>query len=451
MKYTFLFTIFFTLLLSSCSRKNVIIKDLSSNVDEVVSLEIRGDHKTIIPNGNAAISFTVLAYGSRKVQTVYREGTVQYTKDSIIRYQIPTDLIKDFVKICDETGNALANNTYSALGVASGTVKRFYARCGDVKSPELTITVRQKTDENYEEVVVPVIFHLLVPHATNGPTYRSSVEYLEKALERASDIFNRKATTDPNGGTAKIIFRLAEYDKNGIRLAEKGKNTIQLSAAQGPAATATPAVQLSTYKTLILGNYLWDPNKYLNIWLVTMGDISSSYANGTRSAVTSAPRYITTSGNASKLLGVTMAQSNIFSASMVTDCSTVGIMLSWEAFFNPAAQGTNEFELSTYLGQFYGLLFTDYNDNNRDVNNDNDYCEDTYRYNSSYFANIYKNNRWSGEPANGQYDWFTSFNIMDRYSRKNSITADQAKRVRAVLDMCPDRWQHKSTYAFVGK
>ena len=64
---------------------------------------------------------------------------------------------------------------------------------------------------------------------------------------------------------------------------------------------------------------------------------------------------------------------------------------------------------------------------------------------------IYKNNRLYKQDANATYEWFTSFNIMDNYSFKNSITVDQAKRIRKVLEQCPSRWAYKSNWAFEGK
>ena len=68
---------------------------------------------------------------------------------------------------------------------------------------------------DYEEIVVPVIFHVMVPPPSIGPAYSVSSEELQKRLDHLNDIFNRRATSDPNGGNAKIIFKLAEYDPSG--------------------------------------------------------------------------------------------------------------------------------------------------------------------------------------------------------------------------------------------
>ena len=63
----------------------------------------------------------------------------------------------------------------------------------------------------------------------------------------------------------------------------------------------------------------------------------------------------------------------------------------------------------------------------------------------------YKNNRLYREDVDAEYEWFTSFNIMDNYSRRNSITVNQAERIRMIVERCPSRWAYKSSWAFTGK
>lgn len=43
------------------------------------------------------------------------------------------------------------------------------------------------------------------------------------------------------------------------------------------------------------------------------------------------------------------------------------------------------------------------------------------------------------------------FNVIDIYSRKNSVSVDQVKRMRMVMKQCPSRWSYKSGFAFTGK
>ncbi|MFR7874919.1 MAG: hypothetical protein ACLU4J_00085 [Butyricimonas paravirosa] len=52
-----------------------------------------------------------------------------------------------------------------------------------------------------------------MPPATAAPSYDVSVELLERQLQRVSDAFNRKITTDPNAGNAKVVFKLARMTR----------------------------------------------------------------------------------------------------------------------------------------------------------------------------------------------------------------------------------------------
>lgn len=103
-----------------------------------------------------------------------------------------------------------------------GTVLQFYAKGGNLESNSLEVTIRELPKEDYEEIVIPVVFHVLVPPATATPSYDLSVEFLEEQLQRVSDAFNRKITTDPNAGNAKVVFKLATYDQNGLKMQEPG-------------------------------------------------------------------------------------------------------------------------------------------------------------------------------------------------------------------------------------
>ena len=110
------------------------------------------------------------------------------------------------------------------------------------------------------------------------------------------------------------------------------------------------------------------------------------------------------------------------------------------------------------MAAYFGLRRTDYYDNS-DIywqvieTGDTDYCPDTYFY-SKWNQLIYKNNDLSECSYDLDVDpieYFTSFNVMDRYSRKNSLSVDQVKRIRSVIKACPSRWAYKSTWAFTGE
>lgn len=110
-------------------------------------------------------------------------------------------------------------------------------------------------------------------------------------------------------------------------------------------------------------------------------------------------------------------------------------------------------ELATIFGYYLGLKTMQYserynwetgeNENNL-IDGDTDFCPDTYFYDPLNNFTIFKTEKAEGKR-------YTSFNIMEGNSRKNSITVDQARRMRMVTDRCPSRWSYKSNWAFNGK
>ena len=421
----------------ACSPENTEIFDLSSSVDDIKLIKLRADHKMLLPDGIAQMEFHVLAYGAQEF-TTYEieevEGQDQYViGTSRDTFEIPLDRLPEgCIKVYDDAGREVKDMIYSTTDRNKREIT-FYAKAGNVQSNSLTIQIRDLPEMDYEEIVVPVIFHVMVPPPSIGPAYSVSSEELQKRLDHLNDIFNRRATSDPNGGNAKIIFKLAEYDPSGRLLLEKGKNKVELAEEMSK----------SDYEDYINSKLIWDPARYLNVWLAkysTSSSVSNTYS-------VSAPEVILEGYES--IPGLKMQVVSDYSASDVENYTDVGMMINIRDFF--ATDGKSYFDLSLVFGLYYGLLYTDQDDNNTFVNVDNDYCPDTYAYYSGYSSGIYKNNRLYREDVDAEYEWFTSFNIMDNYSRRNSITVNQAERIRMIVERCPSRWAYKSSWAFTGK
>lgn len=427
MKYLLL--LFVIVSFAACSPDSAEILDLSSSIDEVKFIELRADHKTLLPNGQAKMRFRVIAYGADDFATyeeVEEDGNISYVEGvSRDTFEIPTDRLPEgSIKLFTQDGEEIKNMEYSTTDPTIRTLT-FYAKIGELKSNELQIQIRELPEEDYEEIVIPVIFHVLVPAATIAPSYNVSSAELQKRIEQLNNIFNGRATTDPNGGNAKITFRLAEYSPSGALLTEVGKNKVDIDEAWSS----------SEYEDYIESELIWDPTKYLNIWLA---DARSNYG---------APN-VRLEGTP-EIDGLNTDEVAGFTGDDVSRLTDVGVLVNIQDFLD--TESRDVFDISLVLGDYFGLLYTDQDDNNDFVNGDNDYCADTYSYYSGYSSGVYKNNRLYREDANAAYEWFTSFNIMDNYSFKNSITVDQAKRIRKVLEQCPSRWAYKSTWAFEGK
>lgn len=451
--------IFMAFLFCACAKEKTVILDFEAGLDDIARIELRADHKTLLPNGEAKMEFYPFVYGNKKAMAYGKSEDGEYTSEMVEEeYLIPDDqLPSGLIKVYDDAGNVVKDNVYFTTSATSGSVLTFYAKAGDIESNRLSITVRSLPDESYEEIVVPVIFQMLLPPASSGPAYDISQEYMERVLEEVNNIFNKRITTDPNGGNVKLTFKLATYTPSGIKLQEAGKNVINLSASnlkyiEDESASSS---NLSTGYDKFIVRYkntcIWDPTRYLNIWLTRFSSITSDA--GTYSYKTAKPNVMHSDYDIESIPGLSNVKvKDQFTLSDVTSCLDVGVLVNYMTFLNPSVQGTNTFTLATVLGEYYGLLSTNtdkYNTLNAD--DDVDYCPDTYTSYSGYYPSVFKANNLVNQPEDRKLEWFTSFNVIDRYSRKNSVSVDQALRMRKVLKQCPSRWAYKSDWAFTGK
>lgn len=438
MKYIIINIIVGLLLFVSCSPDDIEVLDNSIDVRKINKIELRADHKMLIPLEGLKMDFHVLAYSSEDFSQYYTDqiGDTLYFKEKTVRdtFLVPADMIPEgFIKVYDENGKELKDMSFSTTDPTVRTL-HFQAKAGDLVSNVVDVQIREIPKEEYEEIVFPVIFHVIVPPIAAGPAYEVSSEDLQKRLDRLNDIFNRRATTNPNGGRAKITFRLAEYDKKGALLAEKGKNLVKLT---------DKLTTQKAYETYINNNLIWDPNKYLNIWLAKF--VNGWSPDGSMTYVAKTPHVIMR-GNT--IPGIKAKDVDGFTAADVTTYSQVGVMMSYNEFLASNSWTSNTFEPATALGVFFGLRKTKLS---APPNPDNDYCPDTYYYYLTPDV-IYKSTYWNDEEEQEDpIEYFTSFNIMEDYSRKNSITADQASRMRDVVKKCPSRWSYKSQWAFTGQ
>ena len=451
--------ILMSILFCACAKEKTTIWDFEASVDDISRIELRADHKTLLPNGEAKMEFYPFVYGKKNVMKYGKDEEGEYISEMVEEeYLIPDDqLPKGCVKVYDQAGNEIKENVYSTTTEIPGTVLNFYAKAGAIESNRLPITIRDLPDESYDEIVVPVIFHMLLPPASAGPTYDISQEYMEKVLEGVNNIFNRRITTDPNGGNVKLTFKLAVYDPSGVKLQEAGKNVINLSESNikyiedQSTSTASYVTGYDKFIVRYKSTCIWNPERYLNIWLTRFSMYSDEA--GTYSYETASPTVMHSDYDIESIPGLSDVQTkDRFTLSDVTSCLEVGVLVNYMTFLNPSVQGTNTFTLATVLAEYYGLLSTNtryYKNLNSD--GDIDYCSDTYTSYANYYPLVFKANNLEGQPEELELEWFTSFNVIDRYSRKNSVSIDQALRMRKVLKQCPSRWAYKSDWAFTGK
>lgn len=99
--------------------------------------------------------------------------------------------------------------------------------------------------------------------------------------------------------------------------------------------------------------------------------------------------------------------------------------------------------LEDLLGTFYGLLPSYYN---TWEGAPDDFCDDTYTAAYTYMSIekwTFQEDRADDKHKNGQEIYYNSYQIMDVYSPAYTITYDQVKRIRTVIENCPFRMMRK--------
>lgn len=436
------------LTLFACTPEDETLIYNPAGAGDVKFIELRADHKTMLPDGKAQMEFRVVAYGVEELthyMKVTTADTTIYSEEvQTDTFVIANDLLPEgMIKVYDETGKEVVNNIFTTNDATVRSMK-FQARAGNLKSNELTVQLRDIPQEPEEEYVFPVIFHLINLDPSISATYQVSVEKLQSEIDKLNKVFNREITTDPNGGSARIRFELAKYNEKGVLLAEPGKDVHQIPKA------STPANETAYHQYIKNNSALtWDPNKYLNIWVARYATAWSS--DGSKTYVAKMPGVLLP--EAEVIPGQTNPlRMNSFSKSDMKEYSDVGILINYIGFLNFSSSDlNNKPELSTVVGYYFGLMDMMVNSKKTNIiNGDTDYCADTYMYEETNNFSVFKSSYTDGVNFT-EKEYYTSFNIMEKYSRKNSITVDQAARIRQFIENCPSRWSYKSSWALEGK
>lgn len=434
-------------LFGACRVDDPVFFDNSLGEKDVKMLGIRADHRMMLPDELSSMRLRAVAYGMTDLME-YTSVTVPSVKDPTVdtviyydqlkcdTFEIAEDLYpKEWIKIYDENDREVEGGYFRTLDTTPRTIY-FYARAGELVSQRFPVKIRPLPKEEYEEVVFPVIFHVLTPPAKDGISFEISSEGLQKKLDRLNDIFNRRATRNPNGGNAKITFKLALYSQKGMLLEHPGRNQTELSQSFD---------NQKVFEEFLFKNYMWNPKDYLNVWVVK-NEKSDAWSVPDK-YVAKSPRKYSMFFDPVPGLAMIGIDPNSWTAENIYDG---GVLVNYQSFFNPGADEADLFEFATAFGVHFGLLATEVkSDASNIVEGDTDYCPDTY-YSQGGQQSLYKNNNYKDKP-DGRVEYFTSFHIMELYSYKNSVTVDQVRRMRRVIEQCPSCWAYRSDWAFTGK
>ncbi|MFY7899584.1 MAG: M43 family zinc metalloprotease, partial [Chitinophagaceae bacterium] len=262
---------------------------------------------------------------------------------------------------------------------------------------------------------LPVVFHVIHNNEMLGSGRNLTKAAIEaQLLQMNKDFANLSGSPYAVAINSGIQFALATKDPNGNNLTEPGINRISTSSKGW-----TNAPYTYTYvETTIKPNSIWDPNKYINIWVT---DLSGEGILGFASFPGS-----------STLNGLDNSETNT-DAGVVIDYSTIGSI-----FTSNDCGVTNEYgmgkSLTHEMGHFFGLRHI-WGDQDPAPCSD-DFCGDTPLH---FDANFGKPSHPKSNSCGTQDEMFENYMDYSDDIILNTFTADQVDRMQTVLLNSPRR------------
>jgi hypothetical protein len=249
----------FYLFFAACSKDDFnyeINKGTGLTID---SIAFSTGSSSLIADGQSALNFIIQAYSKRKV-------TINGVEiDSMVL--VPEDRIPDSEKKVFNNNGTETGLSFSTTETSPATIS-FYAKIGDVQSATQVVNIKAP-GATYSKIVIPVIFHVFELNKNDPQRYPWYLELkhekLEELINGLNTIFNRQGTNAPNGASANIEFVLATADPAGNTLEKPGHSAYGYASSFDWGWAAFNAVTLVKDNATAL---LWDPSKYLNIWVL---------------------------------------------------------------------------------------------------------------------------------------------------------------------------------------
>ena len=343
------------------------------------SISISSNISLIIADGNSTAELSVIFYDDNNNQITYED------------YEIV-----DNCTILNGT-----NLLYSTNILGNHEVK---IQAEGIESNTITLNARENI--NYEQITVPIIFHIVHFGENVGSGTNLTQNQVESLLDKLNNGFsNQYNSNNPNAVDTKVSYRLATLDINNNPLSEPGINRIDATAYDDGSAQFPNSVDIANDQKLgpneydsLGGDSFWNPRKYLNIWIFPdqFGDSSAGL-----------PRVY----ESNTLAGLDTVPDNC-------QCdANNGYYQSCKVNTNAALNGTT---IIHEVGHTLGLkhVFP----NNGDCSS-SDYCTDTFSY-------ILNN---TDQPCSDNLGLNENDNFMDYAGTYTTFTYDQRERIQHVF------------------
>ncbi len=314
-------------------------------------------------------------------------------------------------------------------------------RCGnhqrpayfDEKTMQRLIAEHQQTQQQTQQqtgtarteqtkYIIPVVFHICFQQGGSNLTNRITTAQIQSQLDVLNEDYNRKnadaSRTRPqflNSATsANIEFQLAVMDTLGRRMAEKGVMRYPIYKDEWTDDEFNDQVKTKT---------IWNPYKYLNIWVVDRVRYKGSSALGYA-------QFPDLSG----LAGLQPTDGTPLTDGVVVAARAFG-SIAKDQTLTPLLSPRFAYgrTLSHEIGHFFGVLHTFHEDGQGTCNEDADFCGDTPLIQNKTF----------GCPTEKITCGILAMteNFMDYTDDfcMNTFTKDQVARMQVVLEKCARR------------
>ena len=297
--------------------------------------------------------------------------------------------------------------------------------------------------------ILPVVFHVFYADE-NDATQKVPANRLRQVLNNVNELYRG---TYSGGESTNIAFTLASTADAGKRLDAPGVEYVKLGKNEYP---IDPYVLMND-KTGKFKQYMWDPNKYINVYVY---HFSQTKENATTLGVSH--MAVSSKGN-HELEGLVVANSNYLTLENLTTPFCVSVN---SKYVNEESNRYNDWpnlrtftihsadfnvtlahELGHYLGLFH--VFGEEKGEYIDGFKDTDYCKDTPTYNKVAYDNFLTEYVKTHNAHNADLNellkrtgsdgkTFTSNNIMDyALSLGHTFTKNQTERMYHVLGYSP--------------
>jgi len=139
----------------------------------------------------------------------------------------------------------------------------------------------QSTAQPREVVTLPIVFHIIHDGEMVGEGLNLSTDLILAQLEQINNDFRKLDGTsgdndDPVGADSEIEFCMAVVDPDGNVLAQPGINRVDRNDQGWSAPPYSPGFIDGTIKP----NTIWDPERYINCWVMTLSSSPGSILLG---------------------------------------------------------------------------------------------------------------------------------------------------------------------------